>query len=161
MACSHSFAHGTDLGEQLVFAHLQAAALGRPVCQKAQDPEGRGPKNVDGGAQAIEDLQHQQLVRATVGDAFTFPEHLARDVQILGCRTRSRDPMGPWASRGLAPLLSRSRTRAPEPPLSELPCNGVDYPDGTFQVELGEVLLAQHRSKFCLQLPPQFSYSIG
>ena len=32
------------------------------------------------------------------------------------------------------------------------PCNGVDYPDGPFQVELGEVLLAQHRSKFCLQL---------
>jgi hypothetical protein len=37
----------------------------------------------------------------------------------------------------------------------------VDYPDGAFQVELGEVLLAQHRSKFCLQLPPQLSYSIG
>jgi len=79
-------AHGTDLGEQLVFAHLQAAALGRPVCQKAQHPEGRRAENVDGSAQAIEDLQ--QLVRATVGDAFTFPEH-------LGLRLRSvRDAVG-------------------------------------------------------------------
>ena len=45
------------------------------------------------------------------------------------------------------------KTRRPKPrPLSELPCNGVDYPDGALQVELGEVLLAQHGSQFCLQL---------
>lgn len=46
-------------------------------------------------------------------------------------------------------------------PLLELPCRSANDLDCAFEVELSEVLLAKHRPQVSLQLPPQFSYSLG
>jgi hypothetical protein len=77
-------ANRAELGDQLVFAELQAVALGRPVREETHESEGRRAQQLDNRAHSFE--RFEQLLRAAGRDAIAFLERLSSDRKVnAGC----------------------------------------------------------------------------
>src|SRR6266545_3063705 len=83
--------HGAQLREQLVLVHLDSPTVGCPVGQKTQQSECWRPKDVDGGAQAVERLQ--QLVGPSARNALVLAQRLPSDPEVVPGGAGSRDPV--------------------------------------------------------------------